>query len=225
MIVNCPKCGSEFDNYSKWCVKQFCSRKCANSRGPMDNEAKQLRREYALKNPKGSILYASLPKYNLRNGTYYRCSVCNVEFYSNKSRGNRKFCSAECRNKNSGGLRIRSGIGKLGWYKGFYLRSTYELAFVIYCLDHNIDIKPFKGYFTYFDHIKNKNRKYYPDFIIGNEIVEIKGYKTYVDELKRNSVNQPIKFLYKEDLIKEFSYVENKTVLKIKDLYQLYESK
>lgn len=32
MIKNCEKCGTEFDAYSKWGVKKFCSRKCANSR-------------------------------------------------------------------------------------------------------------------------------------------------------------------------------------------------
>lgn len=32
MIKNCPKCSVEFDDYSKWGAKQFCSRKCANSK-------------------------------------------------------------------------------------------------------------------------------------------------------------------------------------------------
>jgi hypothetical protein len=223
MIIFCEKCGLEFENSSKWGAKRFCSRKCANSRGPMSDEAKQLRREYALKNPKGSILYAKNPKYNLRNGTYYKCSICNIEFYSNKSRGNRKYCSITCWKIGSGGLRPNSGIGKTGWYKGFYLRSTYELAFVIYCLAHNINIKPFKGYYNYIDPIKNKIRKYYPDFIIDNKIIEIKGYKTYVDELKIKSVDKPIEIKYKNDLVNEFQYVENDTGLKIKDLYLLYD--
>jgi hypothetical protein len=32
MIKQCPKCSNEFDSYSKWGEKKFCSRKCANSR-------------------------------------------------------------------------------------------------------------------------------------------------------------------------------------------------
>jgi hypothetical protein len=32
MIKNCKKCNKEFDSYSKWGEKQFCSRKCSNSR-------------------------------------------------------------------------------------------------------------------------------------------------------------------------------------------------
>jgi len=31
-IISCPKCNKEFDNFSKWGLKKFCSRKCANSR-------------------------------------------------------------------------------------------------------------------------------------------------------------------------------------------------
>jgi len=32
MIKKCKKCNSDFDSYSKWGEKQFCSRKCSNSR-------------------------------------------------------------------------------------------------------------------------------------------------------------------------------------------------
>ncbi len=32
MIKQCPKCGKDFDSYSKWGEKKFCSRSCANSR-------------------------------------------------------------------------------------------------------------------------------------------------------------------------------------------------
>ena len=42
---------------------------------------------------------------------------------------------------NNGGYRQGSGRGKKGWYKGFFCDSSWELAYVIYCLDHNIDIK------------------------------------------------------------------------------------
>jgi hypothetical protein len=45
MIINCPKCNTEFDNYSKWGAKKFCSRKCSNSRTFSDetNELKRLK--------------------------------------------------------------------------------------------------------------------------------------------------------------------------------------
>lgn len=67
-------------------------------------------------------------------------------------------------------------IGKRGLYKGIQCDSGWELAFVIYCVDNNIDIKRCKKYFTYFTNDGIEHR-YYPDFIINDStIVEIKGY-------------------------------------------------
>ena len=43
----------------------------------------------------------------------------------------------------------KTGRGRKGYYKGFYCASTYELAYVIYCLDHNIQIERCKEYFEY----------------------------------------------------------------------------
>ena len=37
-----------------------------------------------------------------------------------------------------GGKRHGSGRGKKGWYKGYYCDSTWELAWVIYQLDHGV---------------------------------------------------------------------------------------
>lgn len=41
-ILNCPKCSTPFDNYSKWGSKKFCSRKCANSHTPSEKHLKKL---------------------------------------------------------------------------------------------------------------------------------------------------------------------------------------
>jgi len=45
-IKNCPKCNKEFDDYSKWGAKKFCSRSCANSKEQTqlmrDKKAKKL---------------------------------------------------------------------------------------------------------------------------------------------------------------------------------------
>ena len=42
-IVQCPKCSTEFENYSKYGPKKFCSRKCANSR-PQSEETRERKR-------------------------------------------------------------------------------------------------------------------------------------------------------------------------------------
>ena len=39
-----------------------------------------------------------------------------------------------------GGYVQGSGRGKKGWYKGFFCDSSWELAYVVYCLDHKINI-------------------------------------------------------------------------------------
>ena len=44
MIVNCPKCGTEFDNKSKWGTRKFCSRSCANSRERPDSVKQKIRK-------------------------------------------------------------------------------------------------------------------------------------------------------------------------------------
>lgn len=79
--------------------------------------------------------------------------------------------------KGAGGLRKGSGRGKKGWYKGYYCDSTWELAYVIYNLEHGIS---FSRNTKSFDYVFNgENKKYYPDFLLETgEYVEVKGYYT-----------------------------------------------
>ena len=71
------------------------------------------------------------------------------------------------------------GRNKYGTYKEFHCDSSWELAFVVYCLDHNIIIKRCNEKFPYL--YKNSLHYYHPDFIICNNIyVEI---KNYVDDI------------------------------------------
>lgn len=119
---------------------------------------------------------------------------------------------------NNGGYRKGSGHGKSGWYKGIWCDSSWELAFVIYQLDHNNQIKrclEARNY-TYL----SKIRKYIPDFIVNNqEIVEIKGYKSQ-QWLAKISHNQDIKVFYEIDLIEILNYVIDKYG---KDYIKLYD--
>lgn len=117
----------------------------------------------------------------------------------------------------------KTGRGKKGYYKGLFCASTYELAFVIYCLDHHINISRFKGWYEY-EYLGVKHR-YYPDFIIDDVIYEIKGFWTpQVDAKTRAVTDRQIKILYREDMSEVFDYIlktYNKTVDKnIQDLYE-----
>ncbi len=152
------------------------------------------------------------------------CPQCSIEFSTKNIK--QMWCSRKCANKGkkkpSGGLRLRSGRGKSGWYKGIYCSSRWELAYLIFCLDKQKNISRYSGWFTYYDPKDQSEHRYYPDFLVDGKIIEIKGYKTYRDELKKSS--GPVTFLYKEDLLEIFNYVEKLINLKISKIDQLYES-
>lgn len=120
-----------------------------------------------------------------------------------------------------GGYVKGSGRGKKGWYKGYFCDSSWELAYVIYCLDHNISIKRNleKRQYIWKDRIKN----YIPDFIVEGQLVEIKGYET--EEWKEKIKNNPdIKVLNKKELIPIFEYVISKYGKNYINLYDKPES-
>ncbi len=200
-MKTCPKCQ---EVHTKTGI--FCSRNCANSRGPRTEEFK------------------SKVRTKLRQ-TFNECLICK-----SITPKQRKTCSKECLTKlnksktppkHPGGYRQGSGRGKHGWYKGYYLDSNYELAYLIYCLDHNIDIVRNKQSFQYID-TDNKTKNFYPDFRVNGKLTEIKGFYTHNLDLKIQSVNEPIDVLFPEHLQNVFEYVKNKTGLDIKNLYKLY---
>jgi hypothetical protein len=95
----------------------------------------------------------------------------------------------------SGGLRHGSGRGKKGRYKGFWCDSSWELAFVIWCLDNNKQLIRNLDYFNY--EFEGKKHKYYPDFILDGVYYEIKGRKRgFYDEQTKAKISQ-----FKKELI------------------------
>lgn len=82
--------------------------------------------------------------------------------------------STHAKANNYGGYKPGSGRGKKGWYNGIFCDSSWELAFVIYCLDNNIPIRRNQERFEY--SWDGKIRKYIPDFIVDEELIEIKGF-------------------------------------------------
>lgn len=120
-----------------------------------------------------------------------------------------------------GGLRKGSGRGKKGWYKGYYCDSTWELAYVIYNLEHGI---PFRRNTKSFEYVFNgENKKYYPDFLLETgEYVEVKGYytKQFAAKIEQFPKEHTL-IIYDKNGIKPFlEYVINKYG---KDYYTLYE--
>lgn len=228
---NCKKCNKEYElkltenDYKKGKYKKYCSRNCANSRVWLEEDKRK--KSYASKNSK-KVLEANRKKRN--NQIEKLCPICKKKYFVPVCHKKRIYCSRECylkdinhqyRKVGLGGYRINSGRSKGGFYKGIYCHSSYELAWVIYNIDHNI---PFKQNTKKFDYInlKNKKSKYIPDFILieDNTYIEIKGYWNKTIDLKLKYFPHKIKILYKDDLKEIFDYVENKYG---KDFIKLYE--
>jgi hypothetical protein len=121
------------------------------------------------------------------------------------------------KDRKQGGYKPGSGIGKKGWYKGYWCDSSWELAYVIYCLEHNICIVRNLEHREYM--WNNKVTHYIPDFIVQGELQEIKGYSSPQWEAKLEA-NPDVKVLYGPDLVHVFKYVKGKYG---KDFIKLYE--
>lgn len=212
-MKECPRCHTKHDKNGI-----YCSRSCANVRIHSDETKKKISNsiiQYRLKNPeivkeqqiKNGIgivgIHIDKPiKPDIEN----KCQECSTIFKT-RPYSMRKYCSSECRIKNLGGYRNGSGRAKTGYYKGIYCGSTYELAWIIYQIDHNISFTRFDGY------LENDKIKYFPDFLVEGKIVEIKGYHTNEVDMKTELAIESgydIEVLYKDDLKEIFSYVETK---------------
>lgn len=125
---------------------------------------------------------------------------------------------SENKNGKMGGYRKGSGRGKSGWYKDYWCDSSWELAFVIYNLEHDIPFTRNTEKFQY--EFNNEKHNYIPDFIMGDgSYVEIKGYETE-QTLAKYIVCPNIIILKYEDLTNIFDYVNLKYGI---DYIKLYE--
>ena len=120
-----------------------------------------------------------------------------------------------------GGYKHGSGRGKQGWYKGYWCDSSWELAYVIYNLEHNIYFIRNKEGFEY--EFENKKYRYYPDFILEDgTYVEIKGYLDKKNEIKIKSFDKKLIIIDKKSIKQYIDYVVEKYG---KDYIKLYNEK
>lgn len=118
-----------------------------------------------------------------------------------------------------GGYRTGSGRGKKGWYQGFFCDSSWELAFVIFNIDQGVNIVRSKEVRTYtFD---GKTKRYYPDFEIDGQLIEIKGFKTSQWEAKLQD-NPDVKVYYLDEMQEILDYVISSYG---KNFIELYENR
>jgi hypothetical protein len=191
--VNCYKCERDFEikEYNVDTPKKekyFCSRSCANSRSWSEDD--KLKRSIVAKNSE-KVKISNKKSGKLRLGICYgggirkkaieriisKCLHCNedIEHKINEPKKYHKECWLKC----SGGFRQGSSRGKSGWYKGYWCDSSWELAWVIYNLENDIDFERNKIGFKYI--FEGKESLFYPDFIIKGEYIEIKNFNLFVN--------------------------------------------
>lgn len=111
--------------------------------------------------------------------------------------------------KKYGGYRRGSGRSKHGWYKGYWCDSSYELAYVIYNLDHNINFKRNTEKFPYM--FKDETHNWIPDFILSDGVyVEVKGFLREKDKCKLEQFDKPLVLLIDSTIQPYLDYAINK---------------
>lgn len=216
---SCPKCSKEFEvkvtdkEYKKGRYKKFCSRECANSHQVTDELKQKI--STSCKNSEKVKIANSLKKKDekdkIRNTSpkqylyEFTCQHCGQKGFNRKK--NTKY-HAECWKKISGGIRKGSSRGKCGWYKGIWCDSSYELAYVIYCLEHDINIgRNTKGYnYSY----ENEEHLYFPDFRANDKLVEIKNFRSELTDMKLKAVDEEVTIYYKDTIIPFLDYAKTK---------------
>ena len=212
---------------------RFCCKSCANSHVKSEesrqktsdstkktykNKTPQYYKDKEIKKKQTRLInYAKHPKY---------CQRCGKPIpYDRK---NSKYCSKECAYKNHGGYRENASYGKIGTYKGIYCDSTYELAFLIYCIDNEIQIERCKDYFYY--EYNNNQHKYYPDFYLPEYdiYIETKGRFSELVQIKANAIPDNKLIILDTDALEPiFKYLNDNYPVKCNksnnNLYILYD--
>ena len=226
--IQCAKCGKKFQLqltqhlYNSGKYRKHCSRKCANSRTWTEQD--KLKKSIENKNSEKVKTANNRPRTSKFKVLSKACPVCK-KLFGTKAQ-HRTYCSRQCylkdnhcqyRNVGRGGYRKGSGIGKSGWYKGIYCDSSWQLAYVIYHLEHGLNISRNKQKRTYI--WNNEQHIYIPDFITEQGIIQIKGYINQKWNEKRLQ-NPDVKVLYKDQIQPYLQYAISKYG---KDFIRLYQ--
>lgn len=214
----CENCGKVMTD--KYGSGRFCCKSCASSRKKSD-ETKQ-KQSIAMLGKDTGFLKTNKERH-LRCQQEYginpaRCQVCNKALpFEIRTR---KTCSEKCyrqlmsekAKKHSLGGYQPNAIKKhhKGNYKGIHCDSSWELAYLVYCLENNIKIQRCNQYFYYL--YKGVQRKYYPDFIVDGIFIEIKAVFTQqvAAKIYYFPKNEQLQVLYKKDIEKYLTYCIHK---------------
>lgn len=177
---------------------QFCGKECKNNNSLRNHE------RLCKSNPdRQQLLHKTIPGFNdkgrkawnkgLTKETDYRVermshSLCGIHSGRVVSFETRKKISVAIKELYACGTvgnrlhRVKHDKNMYGTYHGYECDSSWELAFVIYNLDHNIPFERNQEYFYYT--FNGQRHKYFPDFRVGDKYIEIKGRVTDKDVAK-----------------------------------------
>lgn len=185
--MKCENCGKEHDG--SYGSGRFCSDHCRrvySGKRVNVNGKHKCNFQNKLKAPYGTWKCKFCNKIfetkNLLQNHIWECHKQKSVFHGkgipawNKGLTNLPPLSKETKDKIVRSFKKSRGL-RSGEYKGYYFDRSYELAWIIWNLEHNIEFKRCNKSFEYFDTKLQKKRRYYPDFeLMDGTIVEIKGY-------------------------------------------------
>lgn len=175
------------------------------------------------------ICYKCGKDYQEKNGLIDKiCPICSNRFRTFKS-DNNTYCSRQCylndkkiefRSGGKGGIRKGSNKKSKGWYKGCWCGSSWELAYIIYNMEHDIKFERNDSEGFEYEY-QNKRCHYFPDFKLDDKTyVEIKGFMRDRDLYKIKDFPHKLIIMEKDDMKHILSYVIDKYG---KDFIKLYE--
>lgn len=128
-------------------------------------------KKYGVKEPLSSpIIREKIRKTNLEKYGVENCGSSPLIIKKREQTNLRKFgVKSPMQNSDFAKNLIRNYI-----YKNISFDSSWELAYYIWCEDHNIKIERTYESFEYYDS-ENISHDYYPDFKLNNTFIEIKG--------------------------------------------------
>lgn len=192
---------------------QYCGKKCKNLNSLRQHEIRCKENPNKISNINKHPI-SGFKKYNerIKNGeiNVWNKNLTKEDHPSIKKQGETYSQRAKDGIIFTGGYRENAvkGCYKYGYYKGIRCDSSWELAFVVYCIENNIPI--IRNTHRYKYEINGVKHNFIPDFIVnGNEIIEIKGMQDIAWEIKQ--ANFPfIKFIMKDEIKFYINYVISK---------------
>ena len=234
IIFTCPFCNKKYESKNAW-----CSHKGKCRLNPTYKPKRQGSKTEAWYNAMHSLRGKLIKQKSI-----FTCEFCNKTWSTTKAGYtlHSKSCnknpmrvsapskgshiSEETRQKlkeNAGGYRRNAGRGKRGYYKGFYCMSTWELAWVVYQLEHGKKVEQCIEKFEYI--MNDKVHHYTPDFIIDGIYYEIKNWHRPDTDFKVNQFpkDKTLILIEGEENNKYLNYVREKYGENFYDI--LYEQK